>query len=335
MVPFDAVLVLSFGGPERSEDVIPFLEHVVRGRNVPRERLLEIAEHYYHFGGRSPINDQNRELVEALRHELSRHGLAMPVYWGNRNWHPFLSHTLRIMRDEGVRRALVFVTSAFSSYSGCRQYLEDMERARSEAGAGAPELVKLRAFFNHPGFIETVADRTRAAFDNVPAALRKSTPLLFTAHSIPVAAANSSPYVNQLEEACRLVADRVGATRWRLAYQSRSGPPSQPWLEPDISGELRRLASEGENTVVVSPIGFVSDHMEIVYDLDTEARSYADQLGIRMERAQTAGAHPRFVTMIRQLIEERIAGAPRLVAGSGPAAPDECAPECCAAVRRP
>ena len=219
---YDALLAISFGGPEKREDVIPFLENVLRGRNVPRERLLEVADHYYRFGGRSPMNEQNRALIAALRDELERRGPPLPIYWGNRNWHPMLADTLREMRDRGVKRALAFVTSAFSSYSGCRQYREDIERAREEAGEGAPEIDKLRGFFNHPGFIETVSERVAAALAELPSA-----ELLFTAHSIPLSMAAGSDYVPQLEETCRLVAERVGRPRWRLVYQSRSGPPSR------------------------------------------------------------------------------------------------------------
>jgi protoporphyrin/coproporphyrin ferrochelatase len=305
---YDAVLVLSFGGPEKPDDVIPFLENVLRDKNVPRQRLLEVAEHYYLFDGRSPINGQNRELIEALRTDLKEHGIDLPVYWGNRNWHPFLASTLAEMRSAGVRRALAFVTSAFSSYSGCRQYLDDIERARAEIGAGAPIIDKLRGFYNHPGFIATMADRVRAAFAELPVERRISAKMIFTAHSIPVAMAAVSPYLSQLEEACRLTAAAVGQSDWTLAFQSRSGSPSQPWLEPDIGDALRRAASERVPDVVVVPIGFVSDHMEVLYDLDTEASALAASLGINMVRAGTAGSHPRFVTMIRELIMETMDG---------------------------
>jgi ferrochelatase len=335
MPDFDALLVLSFGGPEQPDDVIPFLENVLRGRNVPRERLLEVAKHYYHFGGRSPINDQNRELIAALRRDFDTAGLQLPVYWGNRNWHPFLADTLRRMEADGVRRALVFVTSAFGSYSGCRQYLEDMSAARQAAGGDAPELFKLRGFFNHPGFIETMADRTRAALEQIRAEQRDRAPLVFTAHSIPTAMADGSPYVEQLSETCRLTAASLGRTTWEIAYQSRSGPPSQPWLEPDVSRVLEQLASSGENSVVVVPIGFVSDHMEIIYDLDTEAQAVAAKAGIRMVRAETAGAHPRFVRMIREIVLERLYSDERTTLGLLAPSPDYCAVECCAhSIRR-
>ena len=331
---FDALLVLSFGGPEKHDEVIPFLENVLRGRNVPRERMLEVAEHYYHFGGRSPINDQNRELVQAVRQELESHGLAIPVYWGNRNWHPFLADTLRQMKTAGVRRAAAFVTSAFSSYSGCRQYLEDIEAARAELGGEAPEVVKLRGFFNHPGFIDTMAARTCDALSAVPEERRAAAEIVFTAHSVPVAMAASSPYVGQLEEACRLLGEALGRDDWRLAYQSRSGPPSQPWLEPDILDLLRQDAARGVRDVVVIPIGFISDHMEVLYDLDTEAAALAGELGINLVRAATAGSHPRFVQMIRELVEERLSKRDRMSVGSLPSAPDICPADCCPAPQR-
>jgi len=323
---FDAVLVLSFGGPERREDVVPFLENVLRGRNVPRERLLQVAEHYYHFDGRSPINAQNRTLVAALKAELAAAGLALPVYWGNRNWQPYLEDTLREMKEAGVTRALAFVTSAFGSYSGCRQYLEDIERARV-AVPDAPLVEKLPAFCDHPGFIETMSEYTGRALEAVPAAQREKAELVFTAHSIPVSMAASSPYVAQLLRACDRVAAAVAHREWTLAYQSRSGPPNQPWLEPDILDKLRELAARGVADVVVAPIGFISDHMEVLYDLDTEAKALAAELGLRLIRASTPGTHPRFVKMIRELIEDRLAG--RGVEAS--ARQPQCgSPECCA-----
>lgn len=327
--PYDALLILSFGGPEEPDDVIPFLENVLRGKNVPRDRMLEVAEHYYHFDGRSPINDQNRELIAHLRAELAEHGFSLPIYWGNRNWHPLLADTVREMQSAGVRRALAFVTSAFSSYSGCRQYLEDIARAREEAGPDAPEIDKLRGFFNHPGFIETMAQRIGDAYAAIPADQRDAAALIFTAHSVPLAMAEHSPYVRQLEEACALAASAAGRARWSLAYQSRSGPPSQPWLEPDILAVLRALPAAGVRDVVVTPIGFISDHMEVLYDLDTEAQALADELGLNLVRAATAGSHPRFVRMIRELIEERMQGAAPVTVGQLPAAPCVCAPDCC------
>ena len=317
---YDALIVVSFGGPEKTQDVIPFLENVLRGRNVPRERMLEAAEHYYHFGGRSPINDQNRELVAALRRTLD-----LPVYWGNRNWHPMLADTIRQMQKDGIRRALGFATSAFSSYSGCRQYREDIAKALPEA---APDMMihKLRTFSNHPLFIETMAERTAEALQQVPGAA-----LVFTAHSVPVAMAQSSAYEPQLREAAGLVAERVGKTEWTLAFQSRSGPPSEPWLEPDIGDWLRR---ERPRDVVVVPLGFISDHMEVLYDLDTEAARFCDELGIRMVRAGTAGTHPKFIAMIGELIRERThPGTPRRSAGTLGASPDDCPQTCCLGAR--
>jgi ferrochelatase len=306
--------VLSFGGPEKPDDVIPFLENVLRGRNVPRERMLAVAEHYYHFGGKSPINDQNRALIAGLEGELAIHGPQLPIYWGNRNWHPLLADTLRQMKADGVRRALAFVTSIFSSYSGCRQYLEDIERARAEVDGG-PEIQKLRSFYNHPLFIEAQADRVREALAGREAGI------IFTAHSVPVMMAETSDYQKQLQESCRLVAERLGMSEWSLVYQSRSGPPSQPWLEPDIADVLRNL-DRGTDVVVV-PIGFVSDHIEVIYDLDIEARAIAEERGVNMLRAGTVGVHPKFLRMIRELIAD-------------PRSHDPCPADCCPApARRP
>jgi ferrochelatase len=338
---YDAVLILSFGGPEKPDDVIPFLENVLRGRNVPRERMLEVAEHYYHFGGKSPINDQNRALITGLEAELEHHGLRLPVYWGNRNWHPYLADTMRQMRADGVRRALAFVTSVFSSYSGCRQYLEDIQRARAEAGEGAPEVgegapevEKLRSFYNHPLFIEAETDRVRAALDEIPANGRANVRLIYTAHSVPVAMAESSDYQKQLNESCRLVSEGVGVDHWQLVYQSRSGPPGQPWLEPDIGEVLRGL--DPVAPVVIVPIGFISDHMEVLFDLDTEARAIAEERGLHMIRAATVGVQPQFLSMIRELILEKTGQIePRSVGKYGPNH-DICRADCCPApARRP
>jgi len=326
---YDAILILSFGGPEKHADVIPFLENVLRGRNVPRERMLQVAEHYYHFNGRSPINDQNRALIASLESLLAVSGPRLPIYWGNRNWHPFLADTLRKMRDDGVRKALAFVTSVFSSYSGCRQYLEDIERAKAEVGEGAPQVDKLRAFYNHPLFIEAQADRVRTALDQIPAERRADCQILFTAHSVPQAMADTSDYVTQLNEACRLVAE---ADNWRLVFQSRSGAPGQPWLEPDVGDVLRDMDS-GQDAVVV-PIGFISDHMEVLYDLDTEAQAIAAERGINMIRAGTVGVHPKFVGMIRELILERMGTCePRAIGKCGPNH-DVCPAGCCPAPAR-
>jgi len=330
--PYDALLVVSFGGPDGPDDVLPFLENVLRGRNVPRERMLEVAEHYYQFGGRSPINDQNRALIAALEKELAEHGPKLPVYWGNRNWHPLLPDTLRQMAADGVHRALAFVTSAYSSFSSCRQYLDNIAAARAEVGPAAPQVEKLRAFFNHPGFIEPMIDHTRAALEKIPDESRQLAELIFTAHSIPMAMAAGCQYESQLCEACRLVATGLGRKDWALVYQSRSGPPQQPWLEPDINDFLlqRRGIALKDQSVVVVPIGFISDHMEVVYDLDTEARHLCERLGINMVRAATVGTDPRFVQMIRELIEERITDAPRRLAlGMLRPSQDVCAHDCC------
>ncbi|PZG12973.1 ferrochelatase [Nonomuraea aridisoli] len=293
---YDALLVLSFGGPEGPDDVMPFLENVVRGRGVPRERLLEVAEHYLSFGGISPINQQNRDLVEALRPVA-----GVPVYWGNRNWHPFGEDTVRQMKADGVKKAAVFATSAFAGYSSCRQYYEDIARISVEGG---PELVKLRHYGEHPGFVAAMADHTRAALERLG---RDDARLVFTAHSIPVSMAETAGpsgglYEAQLRRSCELVSQALGRTEpWDLVWQSRSGPPQVPWLEPDVCDHLRKV---GAPSVVLVPIGFVSDHMEVVYDLDTEARQVAAELGLPMERAATAGTHPRFVQMVRELMDE-------------------------------
>ncbi|MDQ6706277.1 MAG: ferrochelatase [Acidobacteriota bacterium] len=313
---YDALLIVSFGGPERPEEVIPFLENVLRGRKIPRERMLEVAEHYYHFGGKSPINDQNRSLIAALRDKT-----ALPVYWGNRNWHPFLKETIGQMRNDGIRRALAFVTSAYSSYSGCRQYRENIEAARGEAGEGAPEIDKLRVFYNHPGFIEPMVENVRAALSRMPGAT-----VVYTAHSIPLAMAESSCYEAQLREACRLVSAGLGRHDAELVFQSRSGAPGQPWLEPDIGEYIRNTSAK---QLVIVPVGFISDHMEVLFDLDTEVRRICQERGIRMERAPTVGAHPAFIAMIAELIAERTAGIPRRALGALGANHDFCPAECC------
>jgi ferrochelatase len=328
---YDAILVVSFGGPEAKEEVIPFLENVLRGRNIPRERMLTVAEHYYHFEGKSPINQQTRELITALDAELERGGPKLPIYWGNRNWHPLLPETLRKMQQDGVRRAVAFVTSAYSSYSGCRQYREDIARAQSEVGLGAPEVDKLRPFFNHPAFVEATVERVRDAMHAVPADARRNVQIVYLAHSIPVSMANSSDYVKQLEEVRRLVSGALGYRNDVLVYQSRSGAPGQPWLEPDILDYLRRVKAENlASAVVLAPISFISDHMEVLYDLDVEARQLCDSLALPMTRAKTVGVHPKFVGMIRELILERMnPEAERRALGSlGPRA-DVCAEDCC------
>jgi ferrochelatase len=333
---YDAILVISFGGPESREEVIPFLENVLRGRNVPRERMLAVAEHYYHFDGKSPINQQTRDLIATLEAELERNGPKLPIYWGNRNWHPLLAETLRRMKQDGVRRALGFVTSAYSSYSSCRQYREDIARARSEVGTGAPEVDKLRAFFNHPAFVEATVERVRDALDAVPAGARENVQIVYTAHSIPVSMADSCDYVGQLQEVRHLVSAELGQKNDALVYQSRSGAPGQPWLEPDILNYLREVKERNlASAVVLAPIGFISDHMEVLYDLDVEARQICDSMALPMTRARTVGVHPKFVGMIRELIVERMnPGAERLALGSLGARGDVCAEGCCPAPRR-
>jgi ferrochelatase len=327
---YDALLVVSFGGPEGPDDVVPFLENVTRGRNVPRERLVEVADHYALFGGVSPINRQNRELIAAVQAELDAHGIGLPVYYGNRNWHPFLADALRDMRDDGVRRALAFFTSPFSSYSSCRQYREDIHAAQLEVGADAPEVLRLRAFYNHPGFVEANVDRVRDALAQIPGDRRGEAHLVFTAHSIPSAMAAHCRYEDQLAESARLVAEAVGARRHSVVYQSRSGSPRVPWLEPDVCDRLHELHDEGVTDVVVSPVGFVSDHVEVLYDLDVEAAAVAGRLGLTMVRAGAAGAHPAFVAMIRELIAERLGTVAerRSVGRYGPSH-DVCASSCC------
>jgi protoporphyrin/coproporphyrin ferrochelatase len=326
---YDALLVVSFGGPEGMDDVIPFLENVLRGRNVPRERMLSVAHHYEMFGGVSPINQQNRDLIAALKEELETHGPRLPIYWGNRNWHPLLPDTLRQMMADGVQNALAFVTSAYSSYSSCRQYRENIASAQEQSGPGAPRVDKLRAFYNHPLFIEANVDHIRAAWSQVD----QPAELVFTAHSIPESMAANCDYAAQLQEAGGLIAEALGIESWRVVYQSRSGSPSQPWLKPDILDYLKQINADGVKDVVVAPIGFVSDHMEIIYDLDYEAQNLAQELGMKMIRAATAGTHPLFVKMIRELVLERLHNEPPRFLGSRGPVHDICPADCCLLVR--
>ncbi len=387
---YDAVLVLSFGGPEGPEDVDPFLRSILQGRDVPEARIAEVAAHYHHFGGVSPINGQNRALVAALADELTNADIALPVYWGNRNWAPTLVDEVRRMRDDGIRRVLAFVTSAYASHSGCRQYLDDIDAARAQVGAGAPVIDKLRLFFNHPGFIETWVGSLRRALTeaagaqqpagaagarqaaeptrgrqptgptqtrqlaglastagvgkptdpfqttSAPAAPPSEPAVLFCAHSIPMSMAATCSYVEQLTETARLVAAGAGVPdeRWQLVWQSRSGPPNQPWLTPDVVDAMAALP-EGPAAVVLAPIGFVSDHMEVVYDLDLVAADAGRTRGLQVVRAATPGTDPRFVTMIRELVTERLdPAAPRLAVGRLTPAPDRCATGCCPAPAR-
>jgi ferrochelatase len=334
---YDALLFVSFGGPESNDEVIPFLENVLRGRNVPRERMLAVAEHYYHFGGKSPINEQNRQLIAALQEELKQHGPKLPIYWGNRNWHPLLPDTLEQMKDDGIRRALAFVTSAFSSYSGCRQYRENIAQAQAQVGPGAPAVDKLRVFYNHPGFIRAMAERVRVALQELPPAARDRSLVIYTAHSIPLSMAQSSNYGKQLEEACRLVSEALGRRGDSLVFQSRSGPPTQPWLEPDVLDYLRDVMKRDlAASVVIAPIGFISDHMEVLYDLDTEAKELCAELQLPMVRAGTVSTHPEFVRMIRDLMAERVSEDPvRLALGNFGPSHDVCSEDCCPGPQRP
>ena len=342
--PYDALLVVSFGGPEKPDDVIPFLENVTRGRGIPPERLDEVAKHYVDFGGRSPINDQCRALVAAVRDDLLAHGIQLPIYWGNRNWDPYLGDTVATMAANGIRRAAVFVTSAYSSYSGCRQYREDLYDAVAATTTPTPRLDKLRHYFNHPGFVEAYTDTTSAALDRLPVEQRDSARLMFVTHSIPLAMAESAgpggdAYVAQHLSVSSLVATEVGRRRgtsydWDLVFCSRSGPPHVPWLEPDVNDHLVALSDSTASAVVVVPVGFVSDHMEVVYDLDTEAAATADRLGMTFERAAAPGTHPAFVATVRELLVERAAtesGADvdrRALGRMGPSW-DVCASQCC------
>jgi len=310
---FDAVLLLSFGGPEGPEQVRPFLENVARGRDVPRERLDHVAEHYMHFGGVSPINAINRALIGELRTQQD-----LPVYFGNRNWEPFVEETVKTMRDNGIRRAAVFTTSAWSGYSSCTQYVEDIARARRTTGPDAPELVKLRPYFDHPLFVEMFADAIAAAADTLPGDAR----LVFTAHSVPVAAdqrCGPRLYSRQVAYATRLVAAAAGRADYDLTWQSRSGPPQVPWLEPDVADHLTTLAASGTKAVIVCPVGFVADHIEVVWDLDHELRAQAEAAGMAFARAATPNADRRFARLAAGLIDElRYGRAPDRVSGPDP-----------------
>lgn len=320
---YQALLLVSFGGPEGPGEVLPFLRRVTAGRDVPEQRLAAVAEQYRHFGGISPINAQNRALLDALRSRLE-----LPVYWGNRNSPPYLADAVRQMADDGVRRALAFVTSAYSSYSGCRQYLEDIAGARGQVGEAAPSIDKLRAFYHHPGFVGPFAEATRRAAQDLPAAVRGQARVVFTAHSLPLAMARNCAYRQQLDQTCRLVAEAAGlAPGWTLAWNSRSGPPGQPWLEPDVGAELARLASAGVPAAVVVPVGFLSDHMEVVYDLDTVAVPQARSLGMAVTRASTP--HLALVPMIEALVAERVGAAPSSWLGTRGRPHDSCPAGCC------
>jgi ferrochelatase len=348
--PYDAFLLVSFGGPEGPDDVLPFLENVTRGRGIPRERLLEVGEHYQGFGGVSPINAQNRALVAALEADFAAHGLRLPVYWGNRNWAPYLTDELVRIADAGHRRVMALLTSAYSSYSGCRQYREDLAAAVADLGDRAPAVDRVRHYFNHPGFVEAMVAGTLRALDELPASSRDGARLVFVTHSVPVTMDESSgpdghAYSTQHRDVARLVTAGVAAATGAeheldLVYCSRSGPPSQPWLEPDVNDHLATLAAEGVPAAVLVPIGFVSDHMEVRFDLDTEARQTAARLGLPVTRAATVGTDPSFVAGIRELVLERAA----LVRGEQPArralgelgpSHDVCPAGCCPNLRDP
>ncbi|WP_327133883.1 ferrochelatase [Streptomyces sp. NBC_01343] len=356
--PYDALLLLSFGGPEGPDDVVPFLENVTRGRGIPRERLKEVGQHYFGFGGVSPINGQNRELLGALRKDFAEHGLDLPVYWGNRNWAPYLTDVMREMAADGRRRIAVLATSAYASYSGCRQYRENLADALAtlaeEGVAELPEVDKLRHYFNHPGFVQPMIDGVLAALESLPQEVRAGAHLAFTTHSIPTAAADTSgpveehttggeggAYVKQHLDVARVIADAVRAETgtelpWELVYQSRSGAPHIPWLEPDVCDHLEALHGAGAPAVVMVPIGFVSDHMEVLYDLDTEATAKAAELGLPVARSATVGADPRFAAAVRELLLERAAaerGRPveRCALGLLGPSHDLCAVGCCPA----
>jgi len=328
--PYDALLVVSFGGPEGMDEVIPFLQNVLRGRNIPEPRMREVAHHYELFGGVSPLNGQNRALIAALRAELETSGPNLPIYWGNRNCAPLLPDTLQQMKQDGIQRALAFFTSAYSSYSGCRQYREDIQKAQAAVGTGAPEVDKLRVFYNHPGFIEPTVENVQRALEQIPQEQRARARVAFTAHSIPKAMAAGCAYEDQLREVCRLVAENLSLQNWNLVYQSRSGPLAQPWLEPDILKHLSDLKTEGIADVVIAPVGFISDHMEVLYDLDTEARQHCEEIGLNMIRAATVGTHPSFIRMIRELILERIGTeTTRRSLGTYGPSHDVCPVDCC------
>jgi ferrochelatase len=333
-VKYDAIVVVSFGGPEGLEEVMPFLDNVLRGKGVPEERKKEVAHHYELFGGVSPINAQNRDLVERVQANLIEKGIDLPVLLANRNTPPYIPDVLKICQEKGYRKLLTYVTSGFSCYSGCRQYRENLMSAQAEIGEDAPSFDKIRTFFNHPLFIDVVSDKVKEALQLTPQ--DQETRVIFTAHSIPMGMAETSPYVEQLSEAARLIGERLSLPTWDLVYQSRSGPPHIPWLDPDICDHLDALKEEGVSSVVVSPLGFVSDHMEVLYDLDLEARDHAAEIGLHYVRASTPGNDPRMIEMIVELIRERLEDWPeRRTIGRLPAKHDVCPENCCLPPKRP
>ena len=333
---YDAVLFMSFGGPDKPEDVVPFLENVTRGRGIPKERLEEVGEHYYHFGGKSPINEQNLALISALEDELREHEMNLPIYFGNRNWHPRITDTMQQMKEDGVKRAICFVTSGFSCWSGCRQYRENIIAAQEAVGEGAPEIDKIRIFYNHPDFIYPMVENIQSALNNWSETERSRVKIAFTAHSIPMGQARNSAYEAQLMDTCNIIADIIGTDNYDLVYQSRSGPPQVPWLEPDILDYMADSREQGICDMVIAPIGFISDHMEVLFDLDTEAVEKAQELGMKMVRAKTVGTAKPFVSMIRELIQERMTENPeRRALGERGANHDICPIDCCLPSKRP
>ncbi len=339
-VAYDAVLLLGFGGPEGQDDVIPFLRNVTAGRGIPDERLEEVAHHYRHFGGVSPINDHNRELKAALDAELAARGLDLPVYWGNRNWMPYVSDALQAAHADGRTRLLAIATSAYSSYSSCRQYREDLADAVEATGlAGLVEIDKVRQFFDHPGFVAPFAEGVAAGLQRLHADgfADDEIEILFSTHSIPNSDADRSgpggAYVAQHTAVAEAIVARLGtACAWQLVYQSRSGPPQVPWLEPDINDAMQELPAAGRKAVLIVPLGFVSDHMEVLWDLDTEALETAQELGLTAIRTPTPGTHPAYVAGLVDLVAERLAGtAPEDRPHETALGPwyDVCRPGCC------
>jgi len=327
---FDAILVGSFGGPEGMDDVMPFLRNVLRGRNVPEARMIEVSHHYEQFGGVSPINEQNREFIAALEVELAKRGVDLPVYFGNRNWEPFFGDVIEEMKGKGQKKVLTWLTSAFSCYSGCRQYRENITEAAEKISFEDFQSHKIRVFYNHPKFIEVQTLRAQDALNELPEELRDDAHFVFTAHSIPISMAQGARYEAQLNEASRLVAEAMDREKFSLVYQSRSGAPHVPWLEPDVCDYIEELKGKDEKAVVIIPIGFVSDHMEVLFDLDTEAREACEENGIAFARAKAPGAHPVYIDMAADLIIERMTGSvqkPSL--GTHGPSHDVCPVSCC------
>jgi ferrochelatase len=350
-VAYDAILLAGFGGPEGQDDVIPFLRNVTRGRGIPEERLEEVAHHYRHFGGVSPINDQNRELKAALEAELASRGLDLPVLWGNRNWNPYLKDALTEANERGLKKVIAIATSAYSSYSSCRQYREDFAGALEETGLqGSIQIDKVRQFFDHPGFVEPFIEGVRTGLAEIEQKVPGIDPateveILFSTHSIPsVDAAKSGPaergfgeggaYAAQHLAVAEVVAQAAadGVVRWQLVYQSRSGPPSMPWLEPDINDAIAELPAKGIRAVIIVPLGFVSDHMEVLWDLDNEAMESSEEAGLVAVRVSTPGTHHAYVKGLVDLVLERRDGVPveqrPAMTKLGPWY-DVCRPGCC------